>query len=67
MDFGDVLRVVDDLASNHCRFFVMALISLEKGITDEDLLASIYDEYMKRDHVTGLLGDDFDDIVSSLR
>ena len=46
--------------------FIKALVSIEKGVTDEKALEEVYVLYMNND-TTGLLSDDFDYMIDDMK
>ncbi|MGO3752026.1 MAG: JAB domain-containing protein [Peptoniphilaceae bacterium] len=61
----DPRSLLNNLRQKDYRGFVKALISVEKSVTDEDILTKMYDEYMKSN--SNLLNDLFDDMEFELR
>ncbi|MDO5716078.1 MAG: JAB domain-containing protein [Tissierellia bacterium] len=61
----DVKTVLDELMEQDYESFIKALISTEKGITDEKTLDAMYESYMESD--VNLLNDFFDDIEFDLQ
>lgn len=61
----DIMETLDNLISNHYESFVKALITIEKGIEDEDILDELYDRFMDNDGVD-LINDYFDDVMYDL-
>ena len=57
---------IEDMVSDNHREFVKAMISIEKGITDESILDKLYDAYMDNDSLN-LLHDEFDYLIEDLR
>ncbi|MGY3776020.1 hypothetical protein [Helcococcus sueciensis] len=49
MQYHEIKQTLEDLSQDNYRDFVKALISLEKGIDDEDFLDEIYDKFMEND------------------
>ena len=62
MKYQEIKQTIEKMSQDNYRDFVKALISLEKGINDEDLLDEIYDKYMKNDSVM-LLNEEFDKMI----
>ena len=56
----------EDMANDNYRDFVKAVISLEKGINDENALDKLYDAYMENDSAN-LLNEEFDVMIEELR
>lgn len=56
---------LEQYANENYEGFIKDLISLEKGIKDEDTLNQIYQDYMKQDNMP-LLSKELDDLVESV-
>jgi DNA repair protein RadC len=69
--FGDYrkkpidVESMENIINNHYEDFVKALISIEKGIEDENVLDDLYDRFMDNDGVN-LINDYFDDVMYDL-
>ena len=61
---NDLKTVLNELMEQDYGSFVKSLISLEKGINNDDILTEMYDKYMESDAT--LLNDLFDDIEFDL-
>lgn len=57
-------RVIAPLMQNHYKAFIAALISLEKGIDDEEVLERVFQQFMEDDSML-LLNDKFDELIRS--
>ena len=57
---------IEDMANNNHRDFIKAIISIEKGINDENVLDKLYDDYMDNDSLN-LLHEEFDYMIEKLR
>ena len=64
-DYEDIKDNINDMINSNYQDFVKALISIEKGIADEDTLEELYDRFMDNDGVN-LINDYFDDIMYDL-
>lgn len=65
MNFKEIKKIVNNCIENDYESFVKALISIEKSIDNEEILDSVYEEFMRKDSVH-LLNEDFDYIISKL-
>ena len=66
MDYKTIRDKIEDMANDNHRDFVKAVISLEKGINDENALDKLYDAYMENDSAN-LLNEEFDVMIEKLR
>ncbi len=66
MDYKTKSDKIEDMANDNHRDFVKAVISLEKGINDENALDKLYDAYMENDSAN-LLNEEFDVMIEKLR
>ena len=66
MDYKILRDKIEDMANDNHRDFVKAVISLEKGINDENALDKLYDAYMENDSAN-LLNEEFDVMIEKLR
>lgn len=66
MDFKEMRDTVLNLQDNNYDDFVKALISVEKGIEDKEVLDELYDRYMDEDSM-GLLDENFDYLIDEMR
>ena len=66
MDYKIIRDKIGDMANDNHRDFVKAVISLEKGINDENALDKLYDAYMENDSAN-LLNEEFDVMIEELR
>ena len=46
MDYKTMRNQIEDMVNNNHKDFVKAVISIEKGISDESTLDKIYEAYM---------------------
>lgn len=65
MNFKEIKKIVNNCIENYYENFVKALISIEKSIDNEEILDSVYEEFMRKDSIH-LLNEDFDYIISKL-
>ena len=66
MDYKTIRDTIEDMAKDNHKDFVKAVISMEKGINDENALDKLYDAYMANDTIN-LLHEDFDYMIEDLR
>ena len=66
MNYKTIRDKIEDMANDNHRDFVKAVISLEKGINDENALDKLYDAYMENDSAN-LLHEEFDIMIDGLR
>lgn len=62
---NDIRESIEYIINNHYEDFVKALITIEKGIEDENILDELYDRFMDNDGVN-LINDYFDDVLYDL-
>ena len=62
MDYITMRARIEDMGNDNHRDFVKAIISIEKGIKDENVLDKLYDAYMDNDRLN-LLHDEFDYLI----
>jgi len=66
MNYEIIRDKIEDMVNDNHRDFVKAVISMEKGINDEDALDRLYDSYMENDSAN-LLNEEFDVMIEELR
>ena len=66
MDYKTIRDRIEDMAKNNHKDFIKAVISMEKGINDENALDKLYDAYMDNDSLN-LLHEEFDYMIEDLR
>ena len=66
MAYRDIKRQLEELSNENYKDFIKALVSIEKGIEDENILDEVYDEYMDNDSFS-LLSEDFDNILEEIK
>ena len=66
MDYKTMRNQIEDMAKDNHKNFIKAVISMEKGINDENALDKLYEAYMDNDTVN-LLHEEFDYMIEDLR
>ena len=66
MNYEIIRDKIEDMVNNNHKDFVKAVISMEKGINDEDALDRLYDSYMENDSAK-LFNEEFDVMIEELR
>ena len=66
MNYETIRDKIEDMANDNHRDFVKAVISMEKGINDENALDKLYEFYMENDSVN-LLNEEFDVMLEEIR
>ena len=66
MDYITMRDRIEDIVNDNHRDFIKAMISIEKGINDENILDKLYDTYMDNDSLN-LLNAEFDYMIEKLR
>ena len=66
MDYKTIRDKIEDMANDNYRDFIKAVISMEKGINDENALDKLYDAYVENDSAN-LLNEEFDVMIEELR
>ena len=62
MEFLETKKAIEEMMQKDYKTFVTALISIEKDITNQEVLDIMYQKYMNTDEMY-LLNDEFDEIV----
>ena len=62
MEFLETKKVIEEMMQKDYKTFVTALISIEKDITNQDVLDMMYQKYMNTDEMH-LLNDEFDEMI----
>lgn len=62
MNYKTMRNKIEDMAKDNYENFVKVVISMEKGINDEDLLSEMYTNYMENDSMS-FLNEEFDYMV----
>ena len=66
MDYKVMRDRIEGMVNNNYRDFVKAIVSIEKGINDENVLDKLYDAYMDNDSLN-LLNEEFDYMIEHLK
>ena len=62
MDFIEAKKAIEEMIQKDYKTFITALISIEKDITNQDVLDMMYQKFMNTDEMH-LLNDEFDEII----
>lgn len=62
MEFLETKKVIEEMMQKDYKTFVTALISIEKDITNQEVLDIMYQKYMNTDEMY-LLNDEFDEMI----
>ena len=65
MEFKDMKKSIDSMIKDNYKDFVKALISVEKGINNQEALNSLYEQFMENDGMN-LLHEEFDYMIDEL-
>ena len=65
MEFLETKKAIEEMMQKDYKTFVTALISIEKDITNQDVLDMMYQKYMNTDEMH-LLNDEFDEMIESI-
>ena len=52
MEYKDIRENLEEISNENYKDFIKALIGIEKGIEDENVLDEIYDKYMDNDTIS---------------
>ena len=66
MEYKDIRENLEEMMNDNYKDFIKALVSIEKGINDENALEEVYVLFMIKD-TTGLLNDDFDYMIDDMK
>lgn len=66
MEYKDIRENLEEISNENYKDFIKALIGIEKGIEDENVLDEIYDKYMDNDTIS-LLSEDFDYMIDDMK
>ena len=66
MEFLETKKVIEEMMQKDYKTFVTALISIEKDITNQEVLDMMYQKYMNTDEMH-LLNDEFDEMITVVR
>lgn len=56
-------KQLNEMMENNYEDFVKAMISIEKGVDDKEILEKVYDKYQNEDGLVGILSEEFDGII----
>ena len=62
MEFLETKQKIEEMMQKDYKTFVTALISIEKDITNQEVLDIMYQKYMNTDEMY-LLNDEFDEMI----
>ena len=62
MEFLETKKAIEEMMQKDYKTFVIALISIEKDITNQDALDMMFQKYMNTDEMH-LLNDEFDEMI----
>ena len=62
MEFLETKQMIEEMMQKDYKTFVTALISIEKEISNQDVLDMMYQKFMNIDEMH-LLNDEFDEII----
>ena len=65
MEFLETKKVIEEMMQKDYKIFVTALISIEKDITNQEVLDMMCQKYMNTDEMH-LLNDEFDEMIESI-
>ena len=65
MEFLETKKAIEEMMQKDYKTFVIALISIEKDITNQDALDMMYQKYMNTDEMH-LLNDEFDEMIEAV-
>ena len=65
MEFLETKQMIEEMMQKDYKTFVTALISIEKGITNEEVLDRMYQRFMNTDEMH-LLNDEFDEMIEEV-
>ena len=66
MKFLETKKAIEEMMQKDYKTFVTALISIEKGINNQDALDMMYQKFMNTDEMH-LLNDEFDEMITLVR
>lgn len=66
MNFNEAKQTINQIIDDNYKDFIKALVSIEKGINDNQALDIIYEDFMASDNAS-LLHEDFDYSIENLR
>lgn len=62
MEFLETKQVIEEMMQKDYKTFVTALISIEKNVTNQEVLDMMYQKFMDTDEMH-LLNDEFDEMI----
>lgn len=65
-EFKDMKKLIDSMIKDNYKDFVKALISIEKGVNNQEALNSLYEQFMENDGMN-LLHEEFDYMIDELK
>lgn len=66
MKFLETKKAIEEMMQKDYKTFVTALISIEKGINNQEALDMMYQKFMNTDELH-LLNDEFDEMITVVR
>ncbi len=66
MKFLETKEAIEEMMQKDYKTFVTALISIEKGINNQEALDMMYQKFMNTDEMH-LLNDEFDEMITVVR
>ncbi|ASW51818.2 TPA: single-stranded DNA-binding protein [Streptococcus suis] len=66
MNFEEMKSTLENMLKENYADFTKAIISIEKDISDPDLLEQVYQAYMDDDSISGLLHSNIDAIIGAI-
>lgn len=63
MEFLETKQMLEEMMQKDYKTFITALISIEKDITNQEVLDMMYEKYMDTDEMH-LLNDEFDEMIT---
>ena len=65
MEFLETKKAIEEMMQKDYKTFVTALVSIEKDITNQEVLDMMYQKYMNTDEMH-LLNDEFDEMIEAV-
>lgn len=62
MNYVDMKKQIEEMMEKDYKGFFKALVSAEKGVSDEKILDKVYEQYMYDDDIP-LISDDIDHLI----
>lgn len=66
MQYKDIRESLEQILNENYRDTIKAIIGIEKGIEDEDILDEVFNKYIETDDLF-LINDDFDSIINDIK